>query len=201
MGHQSYVLLCTETALSNHPAVIPKSSCDVHLLRSPWLDQVNQLPQAPIFASLKLQNLWNWDRRRQRHKQKEKNGILACPRNNAHTIGFAAIISPIPRLWCYVNWSPEVPIFVNLSIYLSRGPLKLQNLWNCDTKGVGISQKRKEKIVACPRHNAHTSGFAAIISPLLRPWGWGYFFSLRSAFASRLAVRPKTVRLPLLPRH
>ena len=37
-GHQSYVVLCTETALSNHPAVIPKSSCDVHLLRSPWLD-------------------------------------------------------------------------------------------------------------------------------------------------------------------
>ena len=34
MGHQIYVLLCTETALSNHPAVIPKSSCDVHLLRS-----------------------------------------------------------------------------------------------------------------------------------------------------------------------
>ena len=39
MGHQSYVLLCTETALSNPPAVIPKSSCDVHLLRSPWLIQ------------------------------------------------------------------------------------------------------------------------------------------------------------------
>ena len=38
MGHQSYVLLCTETALSNHPAVIPKSSCDVHLLRSPWVN-------------------------------------------------------------------------------------------------------------------------------------------------------------------
>ena len=37
MGHQSYVLLCTETALSNPPAVIPKSSCDVLLLRSPWL--------------------------------------------------------------------------------------------------------------------------------------------------------------------
>ena len=36
MGHQSYVLLCTETALSNPPAVIPKSSRDVHLLRSPW---------------------------------------------------------------------------------------------------------------------------------------------------------------------
>ena len=37
MGHQTYVLLCTETTLSNHPAVIPKSSCDVHLLRSPWV--------------------------------------------------------------------------------------------------------------------------------------------------------------------
>ena len=37
MGHQSYVLLCTETTLSNHPGVFPKSSCDVHLLRSPWL--------------------------------------------------------------------------------------------------------------------------------------------------------------------
>ena len=80
------------------------------------------------------------------------------------------------------------------TVYLSKRQLKLQNLWNFDTKGVGISQKRQEKIVACPRHNAHTSGFAAIISPLLRPWGWGYFFSLRSAFASRLAVRPKTVR-------
>ena len=37
MGHQTYVLLCTETTLSNHPAVIPKSSCDVHLLKIPWL--------------------------------------------------------------------------------------------------------------------------------------------------------------------
>ena len=35
--HQSYVLLSIETALSNYPAVIPKSSCDVHLLRSPWI--------------------------------------------------------------------------------------------------------------------------------------------------------------------
>ena len=31
------VLLCTETTLSNPPVVQPKSSCDVHLLRSPWL--------------------------------------------------------------------------------------------------------------------------------------------------------------------
>ena len=37
MGHQSYVLLCTETTLSNPPVVQPKSSCDVHLLRSPCL--------------------------------------------------------------------------------------------------------------------------------------------------------------------
>ena len=37
MGHQSYVLLCTETALSNPPVVQPKSSCDVHLLRSPCI--------------------------------------------------------------------------------------------------------------------------------------------------------------------
>ena len=37
MGHQSYVLLCTETTLSNPPVIQPKSSCDVHLLRSPWL--------------------------------------------------------------------------------------------------------------------------------------------------------------------
>ena len=36
MGHQSYVLLCS-TTLSNPPVVIPKSSCDVHLLRSPWI--------------------------------------------------------------------------------------------------------------------------------------------------------------------
>ena len=34
MGHQSYVLLCTETTISNPPVVHPKSSCDVHLLRS-----------------------------------------------------------------------------------------------------------------------------------------------------------------------
>ena len=34
IGHQSYALLCTETTLSNHPEAIPKSSCDVHLLRS-----------------------------------------------------------------------------------------------------------------------------------------------------------------------
>ena len=37
MGHQSYVLLCTKTTLSNPPVVIPKSSCDVHLFRSPWI--------------------------------------------------------------------------------------------------------------------------------------------------------------------
>ena len=37
MGHQSYVLLCTETTLSNPPVVQPKSSCDVHLLRSSWI--------------------------------------------------------------------------------------------------------------------------------------------------------------------
>ena len=37
MGHQSYVLLYTKTILSNHPVVFPKSSCDVHLLRSPWV--------------------------------------------------------------------------------------------------------------------------------------------------------------------
>ena len=35
MGHQSYVLLCIETTLSNPPVVEPKSSCNVHLLRSP----------------------------------------------------------------------------------------------------------------------------------------------------------------------
>ena len=35
MGHQSYVLLYTETILSNPPVVQPKYSCDVHLLRSP----------------------------------------------------------------------------------------------------------------------------------------------------------------------
>ena len=36
-GDQSYVLLCTETTLSNHPVKHPKSSYDVHLLRSPWI--------------------------------------------------------------------------------------------------------------------------------------------------------------------
>ena len=40
MGHQSYVLLCTETTLSNPSVVQPKSSCDVHLLRSPWTSPV-----------------------------------------------------------------------------------------------------------------------------------------------------------------
>ena len=38
MGHQIYVLLCTETTLSNPPVVQLKSSCDVHLLRSPCLN-------------------------------------------------------------------------------------------------------------------------------------------------------------------
>ena len=33
-GGQSYVLLCIETTLSNPLVVLPKSSCDVHLLRS-----------------------------------------------------------------------------------------------------------------------------------------------------------------------
>lgn len=153
--------------------------------------------------NLKLQNLWNWDKRRRKHKRKErkKNSIVACPRNNAHTIGFAAIISPLPRPWGYVIWSPEVPIFASLSIYLSKRPLKLQNLWNCDTKGVGISQKRKEKIVACPRHNAHTSGFAAIISPLLRPWGWSYFSASVRPLLRGWPFDQRPFVLLLLPRH
>ena len=37
MEHQIYVLLCTETTPSNPPVVQPKSSCDVHLLRSLWI--------------------------------------------------------------------------------------------------------------------------------------------------------------------
>jgi hypothetical protein len=37
MGHQSYVLLRTETTVSNHPVVFPKSSCNVHVLRRPWV--------------------------------------------------------------------------------------------------------------------------------------------------------------------
>ena len=40
MGHQSYVLLCTKTILSTPPVVQPKSSCDVHLLRSPCISLV-----------------------------------------------------------------------------------------------------------------------------------------------------------------
>ena len=42
MGHQSYVLLCTETTLANHPVVHPKSSCDIHLLRSLCLESLNR---------------------------------------------------------------------------------------------------------------------------------------------------------------
>ena len=38
MGHQSYVLLCTGTTLSNPPVIFPKSSCDVHLFRGPCID-------------------------------------------------------------------------------------------------------------------------------------------------------------------
>ena len=41
MGHQSHVLLCTETTVSNPPVVFPKSSCDVHLLRRPWTTPSN----------------------------------------------------------------------------------------------------------------------------------------------------------------
>ena len=41
MGHQSYVLLCTETTVSNPPVVFPKSSCDVHLFRGPCIDLGN----------------------------------------------------------------------------------------------------------------------------------------------------------------
>ena len=43
MGHQSYVLLCTEITLSNPPVVISKSSCDVHILRSPCPRPSNEL--------------------------------------------------------------------------------------------------------------------------------------------------------------
>ena len=48
-GHQSYVLLCTETILSNPPVVHPKSSCDVHLLRSPCIIVCT----SPLFSVLK----------------------------------------------------------------------------------------------------------------------------------------------------
>jgi len=37
MGHQTYVLLCTETTFSNPPVVFPKSSCNVQLLRRPCI--------------------------------------------------------------------------------------------------------------------------------------------------------------------
>ena len=47
MGHQSYVLLCAETTLSDHPVVIPKPSCDVHLLRSPWRLRVPNITGVP----------------------------------------------------------------------------------------------------------------------------------------------------------
>ena len=52
MGHQSYVLLCTETTLSNPPVVQLKSSCDVNLLRSPWLYLQSTKPTKyhPIFT-------------------------------------------------------------------------------------------------------------------------------------------------------
>ena len=53
MGHQSYVLLCTETTLSNPPVVQPKSSCDVHLLRSPWLSAASTKQQ---MSESKLKN-------------------------------------------------------------------------------------------------------------------------------------------------
>ena len=49
MGHQSYVLLCTEITLSNPPVVQTKSSCDVHLLRSPWLS----VPEAPKYIKVR----------------------------------------------------------------------------------------------------------------------------------------------------
>ena len=51
MGHQSYVLLCTETTLSNHPEVFPKSSCDIHLLTSPWPSLLLQ-PSLILFPSV-----------------------------------------------------------------------------------------------------------------------------------------------------
>ena len=34
MGHQDYVPLSTETTVSNHKVLFPKTSCDVHLFRS-----------------------------------------------------------------------------------------------------------------------------------------------------------------------
>ena len=41
-GGQSYVLLCTDTTLSNPPVVQPKSSYDVHLLRSPCISRQSE---------------------------------------------------------------------------------------------------------------------------------------------------------------
>ena len=52
MGHQSYVLLCTETTLSNHPVVHPKSSCDVHLFSGPWISK--QLKSVNIYGNKPL---------------------------------------------------------------------------------------------------------------------------------------------------
>ena len=43
LGHQSYVLLFTETNVSNPPVVFPKSSCNILLFRDSWLEYLGYI--------------------------------------------------------------------------------------------------------------------------------------------------------------
>ena len=35
--------VCNETTVSNHPVVHPKSCCDVHIFRGPWIEPIQNL--------------------------------------------------------------------------------------------------------------------------------------------------------------
>ena len=54
--------LCTKTTLSNHPVVLPKSSCDVHLFRGPCLPPCLSLIFFSFFSdwAIRLSQFRNW---------------------------------------------------------------------------------------------------------------------------------------------
>ena len=97
MGHQSYVLLCTKTTLSNPPVVQPKSSCDVHLLRSPCLISQKKINKKSWSQYLELALMCFW-------------------RSNPGTMLLGLLIWPNHFYQCMVSARKYPPFLVSILI-------------------------------------------------------------------------------------
>ena len=93
MEHQSYVLLCTETTVSNPPVVFPKSSCDVHLFR-------RSLANVP-FLSRTVTRLHRWFEPRQMIPKQIKQSL--APKMMVWT-------NHLSRLCTLLYQNPHAPI-------------------------------------------------------------------------------------------